>query len=128
MYVLLVLQDYSKYVSNRSNSCLSILLNHVNDESFKWYVIQLYNWNNFQTRNTKYGSIYIVILDATYLWYYKILANMPHIEIVLACQLFWINLIMNTVHYLAFNNIFETSINIETICVDQYVLQKIEFT
>ena len=43
MYVLLVLQDYSKYVSNRSNSCLSILLNHVNDESFKWYVIQLYN-------------------------------------------------------------------------------------
>ena len=44
----------------------------------------------------------------TYIWYYNIVANMAPIELIIACQPYWIMSIMNIIYCIAYNSISET--------------------
>ena len=73
----------------------------------------VFNWvfEKNQTIKLVIGTINITTIDITYIWYYNIVANMTHIELILPCEPIWIITITSILHYIASDIISEIIFN-----------------
>ena len=54
-------------------------------------------------RNVLFGTIYITILDFTYIWYSKIILNIANTQLIITYQPLWLMRNMNTFYYIVSN-------------------------
>ena len=79
-------------------------------------------------RNPGFSTIIITVLDFTYNWYYKIVANIANTEIIISCQPLCIMGSMSILHYIKHNSMYEIIIDQRNPGFGIIVIKILDFT
>ena len=78
--------------------------------------------------NASFSTIYITILDFTYIWNYKIVVNMAYTELIIAYKPWWIMSFIDILHYISSNSLSEIFISQRNSLFDTIYIIILHFT